>query len=150
VCNSDPVPYDMGSVAHTPYGGSCCLRSCEREEKSLAKKTEENFRQVAHLLTEWVQMRTVDQPIERWLGPQIEIAGRQRKLPQLFGYWQDLLATPAPDARNSIRHIPRFDPALPRREMTIASNSIQINCASIDIPIKQRRSFQSINRFTAI
>lgn len=99
-CKRGAVPYDMRTVRSQPaIGGECCLKTYGREGKSLTKEIQTQFGAVAQLLDRRCQMKTVDQPVERWLGPQPQSAGSRPKLFDLIGYWQDLLAPVGPAQR---------------------------------------------------
>ncbi|HBB89502.1 MAG TPA: hypothetical protein DC047_18005 [Blastocatellia bacterium] len=114
-CGRDPVLYDMNSVDIQPStGATCCLGVSDREGKS---GLFEKFQPLAKLLAERSRLKTLDQPIERWLGPQCATNRRRQKLPQLIRYWEDLASTQAHDAREG-------------KHFAITSNSIREDSGS--------------------
>jgi len=93
-CNSFPVVYGMSSVGDkTSLGGECCLKASGREGKRLTEKNQKKLGAIAKLLVDRCQMETIDQPIERWLGPETAVAKGGLKLLNLVRYWQDLCSS---------------------------------------------------------
>lgn len=103
-CNSVPVLYGMSSVGDkASLGGECCLKASGRERKRFTGKNQKKLGAIAKLLSDRCQMETIDQPIERWLGPRTTMAKGGLKLLNLVRYWQDLCSSPPPQAKNT-RH----------------------------------------------
>jgi hypothetical protein len=103
-CGHAPILYDMRSVGVQPAAErSCCLGISNREGNCLTRTTFEKFGPIASLLAERSRLKTIDQPIERWLGRQCKLERRRQKLPRLIKYWQDLLSTQLAGPQHDVR-----------------------------------------------